>query len=83
MEKKFRGEKNLKIGDPPLFLVFKKYGGIGKDFIHVHHIVPISKPGEKYEIDPINDLIPVCPNCHSMLHTTNPPLKIEKLRKSQ
>lgn len=45
------------------------YGDIGKDFIHVHHIVPISaKKGKSYMIDPENSLIPVCPNCHAMLH---------------
>lgn len=58
----------------------KVYGEIGKGFIHVHHVVKISDIGEKYEIDPIHDLIPVCPNCHSMLHKTEPPLSIEKLK---
>lgn len=46
----------------------KTYGIIGKDFIHVHHIVPISKIGKNYKIDYEKDLIPVCPNCHAMLH---------------
>lgn len=44
----------------------------GKEFygkIHVHHIVPISSIKEEYIIDPINDLIPVCPNCHMVLHS--------------
>jgi len=47
------------------------YGELGKGYIHVHHIVPISEVNKKYEVDPIKDLIPVCPNCHSMLHTKN------------
>lgn len=46
----------------------KMYGEIGHDFIHVHHIIPISTIGEEYKIDPIRDLVPVCPNCHAMLH---------------
>lgn len=46
----------------------KKYGEIGKGFIHVHHVVPISSIGEEYEIDCEKDLVPVCPNCHAMLH---------------
>ncbi len=46
----------------------KMYGELGKGFIHVHHIVPISKIGKEYKIDPIKDLVPVCPNCHAMLH---------------
>ncbi|MBC7525341.1 MAG: HNH endonuclease [Flavobacterium sp.] len=44
------------------------YGDIGKNFIHVHHLNQISEVGKKYNIDPINDLRPVCPNCHSMIH---------------
>jgi 5-methylcytosine-specific restriction protein A len=46
----------------------KMYGEIGKYFIHVHHIKFVSSTKGQYKIDPINDLIPVCPNCHSMLH---------------
>lgn len=46
----------------------KVYGDIGKQFIHVHHIVPISTIGDTYKIDYENDLVPVCPNCHAMLH---------------
>ena len=46
----------------------KMYGELGRDFIHVHHIVPISTIGKEYRIDPVRDLVPVCPNCHAMLH---------------
>ena len=56
------------------------YGDIGKGFIHVHHLTPLSKIGKTYEVDPIKDLRPVCPNCHSMLHKKNPPLALEMLR---
>lgn len=58
----------------------KKYGDLGKGFIHVHHLVPVSDIGRTYQVDPINDLKPVCPNCHAMLHKTNPPLTIEELK---
>jgi 5-methylcytosine-specific restriction protein A len=34
------------------------YGTIGDDFIHVHHVIPLGKIGEGYEIDPITDLTP-------------------------
>ncbi len=56
------------------------YGKIGKGFIHVHHRVPMSSIGREYEIDPIDDLAPVCPNCHAMLHSTNPPFSLEELK---
>jgi 5-methylcytosine-specific restriction enzyme A len=44
------------------------YGKVGSDFIHIHHLVPINEIGKNYKIDYEKDLIPVCPNCHSMLH---------------
>jgi len=46
----------------------KVYGKIGIGFIHIHHIVPIHEIGKNYKINYQTDLIPVCPNCHSMLH---------------
>ena len=46
------------------------YGLIAKEFIHVHHIKPISEYGENHETDALKDLITVCPNCHAMLHRT-------------
>jgi hypothetical protein len=58
-----------------------RYGEIGDGFIHVHHKTPISNIGKKYEINPINDLIPVCPNCHAMIHKKNPPFTIEEVKK--
>lgn len=44
----------------------------GKEFagkIHVHHIKPLHEVNAQYCVDPINDLIPVCPNCHMVLHS--------------
>lgn len=58
----------------------KTYGEIGKGFIHVHHLTPVSQIGKAYQVNPINDLIPVCPNCHSMLHRQEPPLTINELK---
>ncbi len=56
------------------------YGEIGKDFIHVHHIVELNTPGRQQLTNPITDLIPVCPNCHAMLHRETPCLTVEQLR---
>jgi HNH endonuclease len=44
------------------------YGEIAQGFIHVHHVKPMSEIGEKYSVDPIKDLVPVCPNCHAVIH---------------
>ena len=57
-----------------------KYGEIGKNYIQVHHVIPISEIKEEYELDPIKDLSPVCPNCHAMIHIERPALSIEQLK---
>ena len=57
-----------------------KYGDLGAGFIHVHHVVPVATVGRRYSVDPINDLVPVCPNCHAMLHTGTTPPSVEQLR---
>ena len=56
------------------------YGEIGRGFIHVHHLVRLADIRSEYEVNPIRDLIPVCPNCHAMLHQSEPPLLIAELR---
>lgn len=57
----------------------KVYGELGTGFIHVHHIVPIStQKGKNHKIDAENSLVPVCPNCHAMLHKGK--LSIEELK---
>ncbi len=56
------------------------YGLIGKKFIEVHHVIPVSQLGANYIINIDDDLVPVCSNCHSMLHRTDPPLLPEKLK---
>lgn len=58
----------------------ERYGPVGIDFIHVHHVVPIAQVGHNYVVNPIKDLVPVCPNCHAMLHRREPPLTVEALR---
>lgn len=59
----------------------EKYGVLGHHFIHVHHIIPVSKNDDAYLINPAVDLIPVCPNCHAMLHKCDPPILPEELRR--
>ena len=57
-----------------------QYGEWGEGFIHVHHVVPLAKRGERYEVDPVHDLVPVCANCHAMLHRRAEVLDAERLR---
>ena len=58
----------------------EQYGSIGKGFIHVHHLTPISSIGKEYELNVDKDLAPVCPNCHYMLHRKDPPYTIKELQ---
>lgn len=57
-----------------------RYGEIGREFIHVHHIEPLSIIGRKRKIEPTKDLIPLCPNCHAMIHKLPPPQTLDILR---
>jgi 5-methylcytosine-specific restriction protein A len=56
------------------------YGEIGQDYIHVHHIKPLSEIQEGYQVNPINDLVPVCPNCHAMLHKKIPSYTVHQIK---
>jgi len=56
------------------------YGSLGDGFIHVHHIIPVGTVPDEHEINPATDLIPVCPNCHAMIHRVSPPLTVEQLK---
>lgn len=59
----------------------KAFGEIGRGFIHVHHRTPLEQITEAYEVDPVKDLVPVCPNCHAMLHKgKNEVMAVEELR---
>lgn len=57
-----------------------RYGGPAKDYIHVHHLKPLASAGTEYIIDPINDLRPVCANCHAVIHLRQPPYAIEEVK---
>lgn len=62
------------------FTFQSKYGSIGQGYIYVHHLIPLSEIKEDYTVDPIRDLLPICPNCHTMIHSRKPPYLIEELR---
>lgn len=56
------------------------YGTLGEGFIEVHHRIPVSNMGGSYVINPVKDLIPLCSNCHQMVHREDPPINAEELR---
>ncbi len=74
---KHHGAKRLSCG----FDFEEKFGSVGAGFIHVHHVLPFAEVRATYVVDPINDLKPVFPNCHAMLHRRTPPCSLDDLRK--
>ena len=56
------------------------YGGIAQGFIEIHHVTPVSQLGAGYRIDPAKDLVPLCPNCHSVTHRCSPPFSVEEIQ---
>lgn len=58
----------------------EQFGSVAKGFIHVHHLKPLSEIREEYEVDPITDLRPVCPNCHAIIHLGGETRDIEEVK---
>jgi hypothetical protein len=56
------------------------YGSVAEGYIHVHHLRPLSEIGGEYVVDPVEDLRPVCPNCHAVLHLGCVCRSIEEVR---
>ncbi|MCI9129216.1 MAG: hypothetical protein HFJ65_02695 [Eggerthellaceae bacterium] len=46
----------------------EEYGSDFAGIIDVHHLAPLSQKEGDHLVDPIEDIVPVCPNCHRMLH---------------
>jgi hypothetical protein len=55
------------------------YGPAGEGLIHVHHLVPLSSIRREYQVNPVKDLRPVCPNCHALIHRRTPPYSPEEV----
>jgi 5-methylcytosine-specific restriction enzyme A len=59
----------------------ERYGPLGRSYIHVHHVIELSKAPPDYKVSPLEDLVPVCPNCHAMIHRgTGQALTVEELK---
>lgn len=57
------------------------YGDEFEKIIPIHNLKGDDTPVDLEDIDPHKDLVPVCHNCHEMLHRQNPPYTIEALKK--
>lgn len=60
------------------FDFLKSYGEIGRGYIQVHHVKPLSGGLRRTSVD---DLIPMCANCHVIVHRRTPPFSVKQVRK--
>jgi len=56
------------------------YGSIAAGHIHVHHLRPLADIGSQYEVNPVKDMRPICPNCHAVVHRRTPPYSMDEVR---
>jgi hypothetical protein len=56
------------------------YGPVAQGYIHVHHLRSLSEIAEEYVVDPVQDLRPICPNCHAVMHLRVPPYTIVEVK---
>ena len=62
------------------FDFMKTYGELGRGFIEIHHIKPLSTFDEEETVDPRTDLVPLCANCHRMVHRKKEIYSIDEIR---
>jgi predicted HNH restriction endonuclease len=60
-----------------------RYGSVAEGFIHIHHLRQLAAIGKKYKVNPVQDLRPVCPNCHAVLHIRGPNEPAYEIREVQ
>jgi len=61
----------------------ERYGDLGRNFIEVHHIVPLSSgAGVEIVVDPTVDVVPICSNCHSMIHRGGHTRSLDDVRRA-
>lgn len=58
----------------------ERYGDGGAAIIHVHHLTPLSQMGSARALSPVEDLVPLCPNCHNFAHKRTPPYEPDEIR---
>lgn len=60
---------------------FKKvYGPEAEGYIQVHHVKPLHLIRKGHKVNPATDLVPLCANCHSVVHLTIPTMSIDQIK---
>lgn len=60
----------------------KIYGPLGRDFIEVHHLRQLARQDGKGSKITVNDVRPVCSNCHSIIHRRKDMLSLRKVKRA-
>jgi hypothetical protein len=60
------------------------YGEVGRGYIEIHHLNPLAERADVAAGTPVNttldDVRPLCANCHRVVHRRRPALSIERLQ---
>lgn len=59
--------------------------GIESEIVQLHHLIPIAEAGENGRVLAIEKalelLLPLCPTCHSIAHSSKPPLELKSIQR--
>ena len=62
----------------------EKYGEAGKGYIEIHHLNPLAERLDAASGEPrlttAEDVVPLCANCHCVVHRARPALTLDELR---
>lgn len=62
------------------------YGELGAGYIEIHHLDPLAERADGLSAGPhqttVDDVTPLCANCHRMVHRRRPALSIDELRRA-
>jgi hypothetical protein len=56
------------------------YGPIGAGYVEIHHLTPVHLMEAPRVVNPVEELVPLCANCHRMVHKVDPPFPPAALR---
>lgn len=56
------------------------FGEAASGYTHIHHLTPLATIGQEYVVDPIQDLRPVCANCHAVIHMRTPAYTLDEVK---
>jgi predicted HNH restriction endonuclease len=57
-----------------------QFGSYGEGYVEIHHLTPVHLMEAERVVNPIEELVPLCANCHRMVHRVDPPISPEALK---